>query len=32
MDLWYVRNWSVWYDFVILLRTIRVVFKQEGAC
>jgi len=32
MDLWYVRNWSVWYDFVILMRTIRVVFKREGAC
>ncbi|MEX1167576.1 MAG: undecaprenyl-phosphate galactose phosphotransferase WbaP [Hydrogenophaga sp.] len=32
MDLWYVRNWSLWYDCVILLRTIKVVFKQEGAC
>lgn len=32
MDLWYVRNWSVWYDCVILLRTFSVVFKREGAC
>lgn len=32
MDLWYVRNWSLWYDLVILLRTVRVVLKQEGAC
>jgi Undecaprenyl-phosphate galactose phosphotransferase WbaP len=32
MDLWYVRNWSLWYDLVILLRTVRVVFRQEGAC
>jgi Undecaprenyl-phosphate galactose phosphotransferase WbaP len=32
MDLWYVRNWSVWYDFVILLRTFSVVFRREGAC
>jgi Undecaprenyl-phosphate galactose phosphotransferase WbaP len=32
MDLWYVRNWSLWYDLVIMLRTVRVVVKQEGAC
>lgn len=31
MDLWYVRNWSLWYDIVILLRTVRVVAKQDGA-
>ena len=31
MDLWYVRNWSLWYDLVIMLRTVRVVLKQEGA-
>ncbi len=32
MDLWYTRNWSLWYDLVILLRTVGVVFRQEGAC
>lgn len=32
MDLWYVRNWSIWYDLVIMLRTVRVVLRQEGAC
>ena len=32
MDLWYTRNWSLWYDLVILLRTVRVVARQEGAC
>ena len=32
MDLWYVRNWSLWYDIVILFRTVRVVMHQEGAC
>ena len=32
MDLWYVRNWSLWYDFVILMRTVRVVLRQDGAC
>lgn len=31
MDLWYVRNWSLWYDIVILFRTIGVVLRQEGA-
>jgi Undecaprenyl-phosphate galactose phosphotransferase WbaP len=31
MDLWYVRNWSLWYDIVILMRTVRVVLKQDGA-
>ena len=30
-DAWYVRNWSLWYDLVIMLRTVRVVLKQEGA-
>ena len=30
-DAWYVRNWSLWYDFVILLRTVKVVFLREGA-
>lgn len=31
IDLWYVRNWSIWLDTVILLKTIRVVLKGEGA-
>lgn len=31
MDLWYVRNWSLWYDFVIMVRTVGVVLRQEGA-
>lgn len=31
MDLWYTRNWSLWYDFVILMRTVGVVLRQEGA-
>jgi undecaprenyl-phosphate galactose phosphotransferase len=31
MDRWYVRNWSLWYDLVILVRTVRVVLKGEGA-
>lgn len=32
LDAWYVRNWSVWLDIVILLKTIKAVLKAEGAC
>lgn len=31
LDLWYVRNWNVWLDIVILFKTIRIVLKREGA-
>ena len=31
LDAWYVRNWSLWYDIVILFKTIRVVLKRDGA-
>ena len=31
MDSWYVRNWSIWLDFVYLIKTVQVVFKKEGA-
>ncbi|MFO0753900.1 MAG: undecaprenyl-phosphate galactose phosphotransferase WbaP [Thermodesulfovibrionales bacterium] len=31
LDAWYVLNWSLWLDIVILLKTIRVVFSREGA-
>ncbi len=31
MDSWYVRNWSVWIDIMLLWRTIRSVIKCEGA-
>ena len=30
-DATYVRNWSVWSDLSILVRTIKVVLLQEGA-
>ena len=30
-DRYYVRNWSVWLDLYILVRTFRVVLKAEGA-
>ena len=31
LDAWYVKNWSLWYDIVILLRTAVVVFSRRGA-
>jgi Undecaprenyl-phosphate galactose phosphotransferase WbaP len=30
-DEWYILNWSVWYDFVILIQTVRVVLTARGA-
>ena len=30
-DPYYVRNWSLWLDAVILVRTVQVVFKGSGA-
>ena len=30
-DAYYVRNWSVWLDIVIMVRTIRVVLSAKGA-
>ena len=31
LDVCYIKNWSLWYDFVILLKTIQVVIKRSGA-
>jgi Undecaprenyl-phosphate galactose phosphotransferase WbaP len=30
-DPYYVRNWSIWLDIVILVRTVRVVIMGSGA-
>ncbi len=30
LDAWYVRNWSLWRDCVILIRTIREVICARG--
>lgn len=30
-DPYYVRNWSLWLDIVILVRTVRVVIRGSGA-
>ncbi len=31
LDSWYVKNWSLWYDIVILIKTVNVVFCRNGA-
>ena len=31
LDSWYVKNWSLWYDLIILLKTVNVVLKRTGA-
>jgi undecaprenyl-phosphate galactose phosphotransferase len=30
-DKWYVSNWSLWLDIVILFKTVKTVLKREGA-
>jgi Undecaprenyl-phosphate galactose phosphotransferase WbaP len=31
MDSYYIRNWSLWLDLYLLIRTVRIVFTGEGA-
>ncbi len=31
ISIWYVRNWSLWLDITILLKTAKVVLTAEGA-
>ena len=31
LEIWYIKNWSLWDDFVILVKTIKVVFAKVGA-
>ncbi len=30
-DSWYVKNWSLWHDIVILFKTVGVVITRHGA-
>ncbi len=30
-DSWYARNWSLWGDIVIMIKTLRVVTGKDGA-
>ena len=31
LDAWYVKNWSLFTDLVILIRTVKVLLVKEGA-
>ncbi|MBK6758492.1 MAG: undecaprenyl-phosphate galactose phosphotransferase WbaP [Moraxellaceae bacterium] len=31
LDAWYVRNWSLWNDIVILIKTVRAVLMRDGS-
>ncbi|HCL7293086.1 TPA: sugar transferase, partial [Escherichia coli] len=31
LDTWYVKNWSMWNDLVILFKTVNVVLRRDGA-
>jgi Undecaprenyl-phosphate glucose phosphotransferase len=32
LDLWYINNWSLWLDFLILIKTSFVVLQRRNAC
>jgi Undecaprenyl-phosphate galactose phosphotransferase WbaP len=31
LDVWYVRNWTLWHDIAILFKTVPAVFLRRGA-
>lgn len=31
LDSWYVRNWNIWIDLVMLFKTFKVVIRKDGA-
>ncbi len=31
LESWYARNWSLWMDIVILLKTVPTLLKKDGA-
>ena len=31
LDVWYIRNWNLWMDLVILIKTIKTVLQKDGA-
>lgn len=31
LDAWYVKNWSLWYDILIMMKTVGVVIRRDGA-
>jgi lipopolysaccharide/colanic/teichoic acid biosynthesis glycosyltransferase len=31
LDMYYIRNWSIWQDLQLILRTFPVVLRGKGA-
>ena len=31
LDVWYIRNWNLWMDLVILIKTVKTVLVKDGA-
>jgi Undecaprenyl-phosphate galactose phosphotransferase WbaP len=31
LDVWYVNNWTIWNDIAVILKTIPVVLRRQGA-
>ena len=31
LDAYYVRNWSIWLDVVVIARTVGAVLRGDGA-
>ncbi len=31
LDVWYIKNWNLWMDLVILIKTIKTVLLKDGA-
>lgn len=31
LDIWYIRNWNLWMDLVIFIKTIKTVLQKDGA-
>jgi lipopolysaccharide/colanic/teichoic acid biosynthesis glycosyltransferase len=31
LDMYYVQHWSFWMDLIILVKTVKVIFRGEGA-
>jgi len=31
LDTWYIRNWNLWMDLVILIKTVKTVLFKDGA-
>ncbi len=31
LDVWYIQNWSLWLDFVIFVKTFKVLLTRKGA-